>query len=88
MAVWVVTVVQCEEDLHKVMPYRVFRDRSAMPLGLLDNGRQIASATVFHEDVKDTRIAIDITVMIAYYVFVMKIFEDITSRMLGERSQE
>ena len=75
---WVVTVVESEEDLHKVVPAGVFWDRSAVSLGLFDDAREVAPAAVFHEDVEYPGVAVDITVVIAHDMFVVQVFEDVT----------
>ena len=75
---WVVTVVEREEDLHKVVPDGVFWDRSAVSLGLFDDAREVAAAAVFHENVEYPGIAVDVAVVISYNVFVVQVFEDVT----------
>ena len=77
-AVWMVTIVEGKEDLHKVVPDGIFWDGSAVSLGLFDDAREVAAAAVFHEDVEYPGVAVDITVMIAYNVFVVQVFEDVT----------
>ena len=72
------TVVESEEDLHEIVPDGVFWDRSAVSLGLFDDAGEVAAAAVFHEDVEYPGVAVDIAVVIAYDVFVMQVFEDVT----------
>lgn len=36
-AIWMVTVIECEEDLHEVVPDCVFWDCSVVSLGMLDD---------------------------------------------------
>ncbi len=77
-----VTIVEGKEDLHEVVPDGIFWDKSIMSLSLLDDGGEVTTATEFHEDVEDARIAIDVSVMIAYDVLVVEVLEDITGRQV------
>lgn len=70
--------MQSKKCLHKVVPYCIFGYRSVMSLGLLDDGGQVAAATVFHEDVENSSVSVDISIMVSYNVFVMEVFEDVT----------
>ena len=49
-----------------------------MPLRLFDNRREVATSTIFHEDVKNASIAVDESIVISYNIFMMKVFKDIT----------
>ena len=75
---WVVTVIESEEDLHEIVPDGVFWDGTAVSLGLFDDTREVAPAAVFHEAVEYPGVAVDIAVVIAYDVFVVQVFEDVT----------
>ena len=76
-SMWVVTVVEGKQDLHEIIPYGVFGDKSVVSLGLLNDGGEVATSAEFHEDVQDACIAIYVSVVIAYNVFVMKILENV-----------
>lgn len=71
-------MVEGEEDLHEVIPDGVFRNRSALALCLLDDGGEIATTAVFHKDVEDASVAVDVAVVIAYNVFVVEVLQDVT----------
>ncbi len=75
-------MVESKKKLHKVVPYGVFWDGAAVTLSLFDDGGQIASATIFHEDVEHTGVAVDVSVVVAHNVFMLKVLEDI-SEFLG-----
>ena len=79
--VGVVTVVEGKEDLHEVIPDGIFWNESIMSLGLLYDGGEVTATAKFHKDIENARIAVDVSVMIAYNVFVMEVFEDVA----GER---
>ncbi len=79
-------MIESEEDLHKVVPDGIFRDRSSVSLGLLDDAREVSSATVLHEDVEDAGVAVDVAVVIAYYVFVVEVFEDVSTDVVSATS--
>lgn len=72
-----VTVVECEEDLHEVVPDGVFWNCSVVSLGMLDDGAQVAAPTVLHEDVENTGVAVNMSVVITYDVFVVEVLEDV-----------
>jgi hypothetical protein len=46
--------------------------------GLFDDGRQVATSAVFHQDIENTGISVDISVMVSYYVVVMQIFQNVS----------
>lgn len=74
----VVTVVQGEENLHEVVPDGIFRDWPVLALGLLDDGGEVATSAVLHEDVEDACVAVDVAVVIAYDVFMVEVLENVT----------
>ena len=41
-------VVEGKQDLHEVVPDRIFGYRSVVSLGVLDDGREVATAAVLH----------------------------------------
>ena len=75
--VWMVTMVEGKENLHKVVPDGVFWDGSILSLSLLDDGGEVATTAVLHEDVKDACVAVDVAVVIAYNVLVVEVLENV-----------
>ena len=47
---------------------------------MLDDGREVTSAAVLHNDVKDTRLAVNISVVVANYVFMVKVLENVSGK--------
>ena len=78
---WVVAVVECEEDLHEIGPDGVFWDGAARALGLFDDGGQVAAAAVLHDNIENAGVTVDVAVMVADDVFVMEVFEDVSDEM-------
>ena len=74
----VVAVVQRQKNLHEVVPNSVFGDESVVPLCLLNDGTEVTTSAVFHEDVEDASISINVSIMVAYNVFVVEVFEDVS----------
>ena len=66
--------------MNEIAPYGVLGNRSAMPLCYLDDVGQVSATTVLHENVQDARIAVNVSVVIAYNVFVMEVLEDVARR--------
>ncbi len=77
-AVRVVTIGKCEENLHEVVPDGVFRDESVVSQGLLDYGREVAAPTVLHENIEYACISVNMSIVVAYDVFVVEVLQDIT----------
>lgn len=77
-------MLQSEKYLHKISPYCVFWDESALLGCLLNDAREVTAATVFHENIEDSSISIYIAVVIADDIFVVEIFENVSvGRKLG-----
>jgi hypothetical protein len=72
------TMLQRQQYLHEIIPDGVFWDGSVVFLCLFDYGREVPATAVFHEDVEDTCLSVDISVMISYNVFVVKVFQNIS----------
>lgn len=72
------TVVEGEQNLHEVVPDSVFGYGPVLALCLLDDGGEVATTAVFHEDVENARVAVDVAVVIAYNVFVVKVLQNVT----------
>ena len=62
----VMAVVEGEQDLHEIIPYSVLGDKAVVSLGLLNDGREVATPAEFHENVQNSRIAVYVSVVIAY----------------------
>ena len=74
MSIRVMAVVEGEQDLHEIIPYSVLGDKAVVSLGLLNDGREVATPAEFHENVQNSRIAVYVSVVIAYDMFVVKVF--------------
>ena len=72
-----VAIVQGEQDLHKVVPYRIFWYWPAVSLCLFDNAGQVSTPTILHKNIQDPRLPVNVSVVIAYNVFVMEVLEDV-----------
>ena len=81
-AVWMMAVVEGKEDLHEIVPDGIFWNETIMSLSLLDDGGEVATTAEFHEDVEYASIAVYVSVMIAYDVFVMEVLEDVSGEEL------
>ena len=77
LSIRVVAIAKCKAKLHEVIPDSVFRDRSLVSLGLLDNAGEVAAAAVLHEDVEDASVAVYVAVMVAHDVLVVQVLEDV-----------
>lgn len=66
MAIGMVAMKQCMQNLIEVMPNGVFWNRPARARGLLDDGGEVAAAAVLHEDVEDAGVAVDEAVVVAH----------------------
>lgn len=72
-----VTVLQSMQDLEEVAPNGVFRDGAPAARRLLNHGGQIATATVFHEDVEDAGVPVYVAVVITYDMVMVEVFENV-----------
>jgi hypothetical protein len=88
MAVRIVTVLECEQNLHEEIPHRLLCNRPTSAARRLDDGRQVPAAAVFHNDIQDAGFAVDMSVDIAYNVVVIKILENIPMSGLGTPQSE
>ena len=70
------------------MPDGIFGYGSVLFRRLLDNGGEVATAAVFHKDVKNPSVSVDVSVMVSYNVAVMKVLEDVSTRPLLLVSEE
>lgn len=46
---------------------------------LFDDGGQVPASTVFHEDVENACIPVNVSVDVSYNMFVIKVFENVSS---------
>ena len=72
------TMSQRLQNLHKVPPHALLRNRPPALPRVLDDGGQIAPAAVLHEDVEDAGVAVDEAVVVPDDVFVVQVFEDVS----------
>ena len=72
-----VTVVEGKKNLHEVVPNSVFGDKSVVSLSVLDDRREVAAPTVFHEDIQNACISVHVSVVITYNVFVVEVLQDV-----------
>jgi len=57
------------------------RSRSGLVLfrHLLDDGGEVATSAVLHEDVENASVYVDLSVMVSYNVVMMKVLENIST---------
>ena len=48
-----------------------------MSLSVLDDRREVAAPTVFHEDIQNACISVHVSVVITYNVFVVEVLQDV-----------
>lgn len=79
-------MVECKQNLHEIVPDRVFGYWSVVLLSLLNDSREVSTSAVFHKNIENTGFAVNVTVMISYYVFVVQVFQDIAVKTRQFRS--
>lgn len=57
------------------MPDGIFRYGSILFRSLFDDGGEVSATAVFHENVENASVSIDISVVVSYNVVVMEVFE-------------
>jgi uncharacterized alkaline shock family protein YloU len=55
-----------------------FRYGSVLFHCLFDNGREVATAAVFHDNVENSSVSVDISVMVSYNVVVVKVLKHVS----------
>lgn len=60
------------------MPDGVFGYGSVVFRSLFDDGGEVAATAVFHENVENSSVSVDVSVMVSYNVVVMQVFENVT----------
>jgi uncharacterized alkaline shock family protein YloU len=68
------------ENLEEIVPDGVFGYGSVLFRCLLDNGGEVATAAVFHKDIENSSVSVDVSVVVSYNVVVMKVFENVPAR--------
>jgi uncharacterized alkaline shock family protein YloU len=66
------------EDLEEIVPDGVFGYGSVQFRSLFDDGGEVATATVLHENIENTGVSVNISVVISYNVVVMKVLQNIS----------
>ena len=64
------------------MPDGVFGYGSVLFRRLLDDGGEVATPAVLHEDVENSSVSVDVSVVVSYNVVVMKVLENVSTRSL------
>lgn len=79
MTIRVMAVIKSKQNLHEVVPDGVFWNWPVVSSSLLDDGGEVAAAAVLHKNVENASIPVDVSIVVAYDVFVVKILEDVTA---------
>ena len=72
-SVWVVTVMQRQQNLHKIVPDSLFWNEAVVFLGLLDHGGQVTASAVLHEYVQISCVAVNVAVIISHDVVMVQV---------------
>ena len=70
--------MQSKKYLEKIIPDGVFRKRPILFGGLLYDRREVSAAAVLHKNMKNSTLSINKAIVISYYMFVVKVFKDIS----------
>lgn len=84
IAIWMVTVMQRQQDLHKVVPDGFFRYQVVVLLRLLDDGRQVSASAIFHQNVQHACITVNIAVVILHNMCMVEILQNVASCGSGQ----
>ena len=84
ITIWVVAIMQSQQDLHKVVPDGLLWYWAVMLLRLFDDRRQVSPSTIFHKNVQRACVAVNVAVVILYNMFVVEILQDIASGVSGQ----
>jgi len=76
----VMAMVQRLENLEEIVPDGVLGYWPVLFHRLIDDGRKISPAAVFHENIENSGISIDVSVMVSYNVIVMKVLENVSAQ--------
>jgi len=76
----VMAMAQRLENLDEIVPDGVFGYWPVLFHRLIDDGGKVATAAVFHENIEDSRISVDVSVVVSYDVIMMKVLENVSAR--------
>jgi len=76
------------ENLGEIVPDGVFGYGSVLFRCLLDDSGEVTTATVLHEDVENSSVSVDISVVVSYNVVVMKVLENVSTHLLRSVGDE
>jgi len=62
------------------MPDGVFGYGSVLFRRLFDNSTKVATTAVFHDNIENSSISVDVSVVISYNVVVVKVLENVSAR--------
>jgi len=68
------------ENLDEIVPDGVFGYWPVLFHRLIDDGGKVATAAVFHENIEDSRISVNVSVVVSYNVVMMKVLENVSAR--------
>lgn len=60
------------------MPYCVLGNQPVVFLCLLDDGGKVTTSAILHEDVEDASFSVNVSVVIAYNVFMIKVLKNVS----------
>ena len=66
------------EDLEEIAPDCVFGYGSVQFRCLFNDGGEVAAAAVFHKDVENPSVSVDVSIVISYNVVVMKVLQNVS----------
>ena len=67
------TIMQRQQNLHKIMPDSLFRNEAVVFLRLLDHGGQVTASAVLHEYIQISCVAVNVAVTISHDVVVVQV---------------
>jgi len=73
-------MVQRLENLEEIVPDGIFGYGTVLFRRLIDDGGKVATAAVFHEDIENSSISINVSVVVLYNVVMMKVLENVSAR--------
>jgi len=72
-------IVQRLENLEEIVP-SILGHGAVLFRRLIDDGRKVATAAVFHDHIESSGISINVSVMVLYNVVMMKVLENVSAR--------
>ena len=67
------TIMQRQQNLHKVMPDSLFWNEAVVFLHLLDHGGQVTASAVLHEYIQIFCVTVNVAVTISHNVVVVQV---------------